>query len=1016
MATDPRALFDRYDADSNGVISLEEFRLMLPQLRIHVSPAKSLSFFRHYDCDNSGGITYDEFLALLFACNSNQNPAGFVPSERIAPRDAFHVFDADRSGFIDEDEFFYLLQYMGIDTDEGTREKMFAKYDRDRDGTIDYFEFKQVWLYLTDARRELEERDIDIPKFASKNQLIKLLEQVLLEEEEMEAEAFRYANAWRKRQQDERRRQQELSVAEEGLCRALDTLGQVLLLGGKTYNQFAEDSLAQAMMANGRIDDTCKHEPMHVPQEWLKILESLWKRRLLQNKRYKGLSVCQSTSALWGRRPTQIAFSDTSRSRTLLEDPSKQMQKDDDAIPEKLNGMSSVCRTFLDGAKDIGLEAIRAGLEYYNCWAPPSANNDSQLHYLSLLEQIEARRIKQSIELRGKPCDDFGKVDMIGLLARDIELEKRVLGEAGHLKLREIDSEIFQLKKRRKNKLVKRLSLQFTQVWQESLEETQRLDMQEEASQKQEAKQRLIDLLVQTLEHWPSSGSGAYPKYCSIVAGSPHAGVVTSTSSSGTIDSSGENISPSSSLYTWGIDCECLQSGTDCSAFSTTRIEELGNVLGASFGSSHSAAIDDQGSLYVWGSSSSGKLGLDRGGLADSQEYYITSPRPLRLPIKAANGIVSKVSCGANHSACISSQGQLYIWGSGVGGKLGLGHEKLMEQHTPCLVKSLLHEIISDVSCGGLQTLASTAIVTKVNRKGRKEVSGGRLYCAGPFNCLGSYCPEFTYFSLHVPGADKSSLGNKIVRIRQLSAGHCHQAVVSTDNELYCWGRNDNGCCGQDPRRQNFIDRPTLVSPLYEKPQKISIRKPCRQSSVYNNHIAQNAVDGDIDGCSNSYSQTQIDPQPFWEVDLQDLCSITSIKIWSSIEASSSSKDNDGLIQKLVPFWIIASQDPLGDDDKGLQDALRGCELSLEVTKGVQEFEWSLPFDSVCRYIRIQKKGYESLRLCQVEVYGYRDTERVNSPVLSATAGRDVTGVVLSSVAPDTGQLARAFKNLVAVK
>ena len=209
MATDPRALFDRYDADSNGVISLEEFRLMLPQLQIHVSPAKSLSFFRHYDCDNSGGITYDEFLALLFACNSNQNPAGFAPSERIAPRDAFCIFDADQSGSIDEDEFFYLLQYMDIDTDEGTREKMFAKYDKDRDGTIDYFEFKQVWLYLTDARRELEERDIDIPKFASKNQLIKLLEQVLLEEEEMEAEAFRYADAWRKRQEAERRRQQE---------------------------------------------------------------------------------------------------------------------------------------------------------------------------------------------------------------------------------------------------------------------------------------------------------------------------------------------------------------------------------------------------------------------------------------------------------------------------------------------------------------------------------------------------------------------------------------------------------------------------------------------------------------------------------------------------------------------------------------------------------------------------------------------------------------------------------------
>ena len=1059
MATDPRALFDCYDIDSNGTIGLEEFRLMLPQLGIHVSPAKSLGFFRHYDRDNSGGITYDEFLALLFACNSNQNPAGFVPSERLAPKDAFCIFDQDKSGAIDEDEFFYLLQYMGIDTDEATREKLFTKYDKDRDGTIDYFEFKQVWLYLTDARRELEERDVEVPKFASKTRLLQLLDQVLLEEEEMEAEAFRYADAWRKRQQDEQRRQQEMSVAEEGLCRALDTLGQVILLGGGTFNQFAGDnSLAQAMKFSGRIDNEC--EQSHVPQEWLKMLQSLWKRRLLQTKRYQGLSICQSTFALWGRRPTQIALSDSSafclfsdgdlhawggtetwwakhqqeeahsagaadltpRSRALLEVPSTQSRGGDDATAQQLNGMSSVCRTFLDDAKGTGPEAMRAGLEYYQCWTPPTTTDDSQLHYLSLLEQIDASRIKQSIELRGKPCDNFSRVDMIGLLARDIELEKRVLGEAGHLKLREIDREIGQLKKRRKTKLVKRLSLQFTQVWRGSLEEAQRLAMQEEASQRLTAKQRLIDLLVQTLEKW-SSGSGTYPKYSSVVAGSAHAGVITTRA----IDSSDEDIPLSSStLYTWGVtpagrlgtkSCEWPKSVDGDGAFSKMRVQGLDNVVDASFGSSHCAAVVDQGSLYVWGSSTSGKLGLDR--LAD-QECYVTSPRPLRLPVKGTNGMIRRVSCGANHSACISSRGQLYVWGSAAGGRLGLGRNKnIMEQHTPYLIESLLPETITDVSCGGLQTLASTAIVTTVNEKGRKEVSGGKLYCAGPSNCLGVYCPEFTHFPLlGLSGGDtcKSALAERIIRIRQLSAGHCHQAVVSMENELHCWGRNDNGCCGQDPRSQNFIDRPTLVPSLYKKATNLSRCKPCRQSSIYDNHVSQNAVDGDIDGCSDSYSQTQIDPQPFWEVDLQDLCSITSIKVWSSIEASPSSKDSDSLIQNLVPFRIIVSKDPLNDNAKGLQDAPDESILCHEVTKGAQEFEWILPFDSVCRYVRIQKNGYESLRLCQVEVLGYHDSDRVMSPILSATAGRDITGVVLSSVSPDNGQIVRAFNTVVAVK
>ena len=1024
-AGDPRTLFDSYDVDSDGVISLDEFRLMLPQLGLHVSPAKSLSFFRHYDADNSGGIDFDELLALLFACNSNENPAGFAPSERLAPKDAFCIFDQDRSGAIDEDEFFYLLQYMGIDSDEGTRERVFAKYDRDKNGTISYSEFKQVWLYLTDARRELEERDIPIPKFASKKHLIKMLDEVLLEEEKMEAEAFRYADAWRGRQQEERRRQEELSAAEERLCRALDTLGQVVLLGGGASNQFNADYSSAAQATNNE----CK---ILLPPEWLDHLQSLWTRRLLKNT-YQGLNICKSTCALWGRRPQQIALTEsvafclfgggdihawggtkewwseqeesfsadrlTPRSRDLLEVPKMQHCGAD------RKGISSIiCRAY------ISSEALKTCLEYYGCWTPPPGNGDVEAHYFSLLEHIEASRVRQSVQLRGKPCDDFSRVDMLRLLADDIELEKRILGEAGHLKLREIDSEISQLKKRRKSKLVKRLSLQFTQVWQGSLQEAQMVAMREEASQREEAKKRLMDRLLRCLENW---SDGSDPKYTSFVAGASHAGVITSSSSKRKSESS---------LYTWGTapagrlgSSETSDDdGTGDTFSSKIRVEGLNNVVDASFGPSHCAAIDNRGSLYAWGSSTSGKLGLGR---FDDRECYVSSPRPLQLLVKGAtHGIVRRVSCGANHSACVSSQGHLYVWGSGAGGRLGLGSQNMLKQHTvPCLVESLLHETVADVSCGGQQTLVSTEVVTDVNGKGRKKVSGGLLYCCGPANCLGRSFPEFTHVSIESVD-DKNSLDG-VIRVRQLSAGHCHQAVISTEDELFCWGRNSDGCCGQDQENHSFVGQPTLVSSLYVKPQNLAYLRPCRQSSVYGNHTAANAVDGDADGDNNNtaYSQTLIDPQPFWEVDLQDICSIKSIKIWSSIDVSSSSVDADKIIQKLAPYWLIVSKNPLNDCN-GLQDALDRSDLSLRVTQGSQEFEWTLPFDSVGRYVRVQKEKYESLRLCQVEVFGYYDIDRVMTPVLSVTAGRDVTGVVLSSVAPDDGQIVRAFKDVVEVK
>ncbi len=62
---------------------------------------------------------------------------------------------------------------------------------------------------------------------------------------------------------------------------------------------------------------------------------------------------------------------------------------------------------------------------------------------------------------------------------------------------------------------------------------------------------------------------------------------------------------------------------------------------------------------------------------------------------------------------------------------------------------------------------------------------------AGRFECLPSKC----ILSLSL------SKGNVPLKIyhnaSQVSAGHAHSAAVTTDGELYCWGNNKGGCCGQ---------------------------------------------------------------------------------------------------------------------------------------------------------------------------------------------------------------------------
>ena len=95
---DPKTLFDKCDEDNSGTISLKEFRSLLPQLRIHVDPAKSLRFFKFFDRNSNGSIDFEEFLALLYVCDANENPAGFNPTARLGPKDAFHLFDVDNNG------------------------------------------------------------------------------------------------------------------------------------------------------------------------------------------------------------------------------------------------------------------------------------------------------------------------------------------------------------------------------------------------------------------------------------------------------------------------------------------------------------------------------------------------------------------------------------------------------------------------------------------------------------------------------------------------------------------------------------------------------------------------------------------------------------------------------------------------------------------------------------------------------------------------------------------------------
>ncbi|CAN0475130.1 unnamed protein product, partial [Laminaria digitata] len=100
------------------------------------------------------------------------------------------------------------------------------------------------------------------------------------------------------------------------------------------------------------------------------------------------------------------------------------------------------------------------------------------------------------------------------------------------------------------------------------------------------------------------------------------------------------------------------------------------------------------------------QLGL---GTVDRDVYCSV---PTRVIINSTTK-VKEISCGAAHTACATASGQLFVWGCGDGGRLGLGEERLGPQYEPVLVESLslAGERIGSISCGNSQTLVCACCV-----------------------------------------------------------------------------------------------------------------------------------------------------------------------------------------------------------------------------------------------------------------------------------------------------------------
>ncbi|KAJ4918725.1 hypothetical protein JOQ06_022643 [Pogonophryne albipinna] len=195
-------------------------------------------------------------------------------------------------------------------------------------------------------------------------------------------------------------------------------------------------------------------------------------------------------------------------------------------------------------------------------------------------------------------------------------------------------------------------------------------------------------------------------------------------------------------------------------------------------GSNTSAALTEGGDLFMWGDNTEGQIGLGK-------ESHASTPQEVSV-----GRSISWVSCGYYHSAFITEDGGLYTFGECDSGKLGLNTEQLQRHRVPQLVGGL-RQPVTQVSCGGGHTVALTE-------------DGVFTFGLGQFGQLGH--GTFIFESRLPRRIEHFKKG----RVRHVTCGENHTAVITDGGLLYTFGDGRHGKLGLGD--ENFTNqfKPTL--------------------------------------------------------------------------------------------------------------------------------------------------------------------------------------------------------------
>ena len=189
-------------------------------------------------------------------------------------------------------------------------------------------------------------------------------------------------------------------------------------------------------------------------------------------------------------------------------------------------------------------------------------------------------------------------------------------------------------------------------------------------------------------------------------------------------------------------------------------------------GSAHSCVINNDNTVWCWGSNASGQLG------ASASIGSGRSTVPVRVDALPGGRVAVKIAAGASHTCVLAQDGTVWCWGGNGSGQVG-----------------------------GTDALVAQPQETQLPEQAVSIYAGSENSCALLLNnelfCWGSN--QARQLGIGPNGVDRNPSPLRVLSIPEsltvadLSIGRAHMCAIGTTNTVWCWGGTSNGKLARAP-------------------------------------------------------------------------------------------------------------------------------------------------------------------------------------------------------------------------